>query len=245
MWPLQHTVCLLTDLCCTSVCKEPLKSEGLILPPSHFYTRPSSLSSAGFVLMRTLLESRIRPTNLMRCWIWACQHRADCCHLSAGEIPAWKGEPWFENRPRQHLTLPCCGCPYRGKLTLAGALCVLANPAGRQIPRDSWQLTPEQPEAALLYSGKPGAETQSPAYIAPLKAWASLQWGWCQGSCLKGNPDCSEQHLLWYCQTPQDLGSSVSYAAGGSTHLQGLFVKALPFTALFIQESQVGLVLFC
>lgn len=128
---------------------------------------------------------------------------------------------------------------------MAEALCVLANTAGRQNPRDPWQREPEQPEAVRLCSGKPGAETPSPAFTAPIKARASLQGGQRQGFCTRGTPACSEQHLLCHCQTPQVSGSSVNRAAGASNTFTGAVVEALSFTAGFVQESQVGLILLC
>lgn len=92
---------------------------------------------------------------------------------------------------------------------------------------------------------KAGAETpspaQSPAFTAPIGTWASSQWGWCQASCTKGNPTCSEQSLLYHCQTAQDL-RSVLLTTLVAVHISGICSRG---SALFIQESQVGLILLC
>lgn len=40
----------------------------------------------------------------------------DCCHLSAGEIPAVKGELWFENWHSQHLDISLLRLPSQGKV---------------------------------------------------------------------------------------------------------------------------------
>lgn len=142
-------------------------------------------------------------------------------------------------------TFPCCGCPHREKLTLARALCALANPTGRGIPRLLAVQTTAAWGHAPVFRRKAGAETphpeQSPAFTAPIGAWASSKWGWCQASCTKGNPACSEQRLLYHCQTAQDL-RSVLFTMLVAIHISGICSRD---SALFIQESQVGLILLC
>lgn len=123
-------------------------------------------------------------------------------------------------------TFPCCGCPHREKLTLARALCVLAKPAGRGIPRTSGSANQSslRPRSSVQEEGW-ARDTKScaePSLHCPHRSLSQLKV-----SLVPSLPYQRESSLFRTASSvplPNCTGSQVCviHDAGGSTHFWDL-----------------------